>query len=95
MGNKKYTTYMLRCNDGSYYTGVTDNIERRMLQHDIGEADEFSYTFSRRPVTLMHSEEYDSPHEAIKRERNSSRDGVEKRKKHSFVVTLSLLKNFH
>ena len=55
MGNKKYVTYILRCNDGSYYTGVTDNLEKRMLQHEMGEADEFSYTYTRRPVVLVHS----------------------------------------
>ena len=83
MGNKKYVTYILRCNDGSYYTGVTDNLEKRMLQHEMGEADEFSYTYTRRPVVLLHSEEYDSPHEAIQREKQLQ--GWSRKKKEALI----------
>ncbi len=44
--------YIVKCNDGSYYTGITNNIEKRLIQHNKGvNAD--SYTYSRPPVNLV------------------------------------------
>jgi len=47
-----YYTYLLLCADNSFYTGVTNNIERRFEEHNIGLHDT-SYTYSRRPVKLV------------------------------------------
>ncbi len=44
--------YILKCSDNSYYTGITNNIERRLNEHQTG-CNEDSYTSSRRPVELM------------------------------------------
>lgn len=44
--------YIVKCNDGTYYTGVTNNIEKRLIQHNEGINDE-AYTHSRRPVNLV------------------------------------------
>ena len=44
-------TYILKCADGSYYTGVTNNIQRRLWEHNTGA--EPSYTLNRRPVSLV------------------------------------------
>ena len=52
------SVYMLQCADGSYYVGVTNNVEARLYQHNAGEAD--SYTWHRRPVTLVWSERTDA-----------------------------------
>ena len=46
-----FHTYMLRCSDGSYYVGHTDNLEQRIAQHHYGEMP--GYTEKRRPVTLI------------------------------------------
>jgi len=46
-----FWVYILRCADGSYYTGHTDNLEQRIGQHNAGAIE--GYTHSRRPVTLM------------------------------------------
>ncbi len=46
-----YYVYLLECKDGSYYVGVTNDLERRMLEHKTG-FDPTCYTFSRRPVEL-------------------------------------------
>ena len=62
----KYYTYMLRCNDGSLYTGYTDNIEKRLKKHNEGTASK--YTRSRLPVTLAYLEEYDDKSSAMSRE---------------------------
>ncbi len=52
-----YYVYILKCSDGSYYTGSTGDLARRLLQHEQGLSGE-SYTFSRRPVELVWSEEF-------------------------------------
>ena len=46
-----FWTYFLRCSDGSYYAGHTDQIEARVAQHNAGHV--AGYTASRRPVTLV------------------------------------------
>jgi putative endonuclease len=50
---KQYYVYLLECSDGSFYTGVTNDISRRIIEHQQG-ADKECYTYSRRPVTLKH-----------------------------------------
>ena len=47
---------MLRCVDGSYYTGHTDNLESRLAAHDAGALP--GYTRDKRPVTLVFSESF-------------------------------------
>ena len=44
--------YILKCHDGTYYTGVTNDLERRIKEHNTGVNPE-AYTFSRKPVTLV------------------------------------------
>ena len=60
--------YILHCADDSFYTGVTNNLERRMTEHKAGYS-ETSYTFSRRPLKLIHYEIFQSPNQAIAREK--------------------------
>ena len=62
------TVYILRCADGSYYTGLTkQEIEARVWEHNEGIQD--GYTKKRRPVTLVFTETYDRIIDAIERER--------------------------
>lgn len=58
--------YILECSDGSFYTGVTNNIERRQQQHNEGTASR--YTRSRRPVVVRYQEICDSRSHALIRE---------------------------
>lgn len=58
--------YILECRDGSFYTGVTNNLERRQQQHNDGTASR--YTRSRRPVTLRYQELCGSRSQALIRE---------------------------
>lgn len=60
--------YILECSDDSYYTGVTNNLERRLLEHQSGE-DKNSYTFSRRPLVLKWYSESMDTHQAIEFEK--------------------------
>ena len=62
-----FYAYMLRCSDGSYYIGHTDALERRIAQHQHGELP--GYTHTRRPVTLMWSQDFPSRIEALEAER--------------------------
>ena len=51
-----YVVYILLCADGSYYTGSTDNMQRRLFEYQDG-ASPTAYTFRRRPVKLVWSGE--------------------------------------
>jgi predicted GIY-YIG superfamily endonuclease len=57
---------MLRCRDGSLYTGITNDLARRLSRHDAGMAS--AYTRSRRPVRLVYRERQPSRSAALKRE---------------------------
>ena len=59
--------YMLKCADGSYYIGHTDDLENRLAQHEAGAGD--AYTTKRRPVQLVYALDFPSREEAIARER--------------------------
>jgi putative endonuclease len=59
--------YVLRCSDGSFYTGSTNNLDARMAQHGAGEAS--AYTAKRLPVELIYTCEFDSLREAFYAER--------------------------
>ena len=62
-----FWVYLLRCADASYYVGHTDNLEKRLAEHDMGAI--AGYTMSRRPVTLVFSEEFPTREEALEHER--------------------------
>ncbi|MDD4965219.1 MAG: GIY-YIG nuclease family protein [Gallionella sp.] len=59
-----FWVYILRCADGSYYTGQTDNLEHRLYQHHAG-AITSCYTFKRRPLQLTFSQDFPSREEAL------------------------------
>lgn len=61
-----FFVYLLRCSDGSYYCGQTDNIEGRMQQHFAGE---IGYTSTRKPVELVWQGEFETREGAIAFER--------------------------
>ncbi|WP_044281562.1 GIY-YIG nuclease family protein [Caldithrix abyssi] len=59
--------YILRCSDGSFYTGSTTNLERRLIEHQNGMG--ANYTKKRLPVELVYFEEYDRIDQAFYREK--------------------------
>jgi len=61
-----FWTYMLKCSDGRYYTGHTDNLEHRVGQHQCGQGSQFTRT--RLPVTLVWSENFGTRIEALEAE---------------------------
>ena len=61
-----YYIYILECCDGTYYTGYTNDIEKRLRAHHDKKG--AKYTKGRTPVTLVYKESFDSKTEALKRE---------------------------
>lgn len=69
--------YLLRCADGTLYTGMTDDTERRVAAHNVGKG--AKYTRGRGPVTLVYREPCASRSEALKREYAIKRFSREKK----------------
>ena len=61
-----WTVYLLRCRDDSLYTGITNDLRRRLESHRSGKAS--AYTRSRRPVALAYQEALPDRGAALKRE---------------------------
>jgi putative endonuclease len=61
-----WVVYLLRCADGSLYTGVTTDVRRRCRQHNAGTASR--YTRARRPVRLVYQEAHPHRGSALRRE---------------------------
>ena len=58
--------YILRCGDGTLYTGWTNDLDKRLRTHAAGKG--AKYTRARLPVTLVYSERFETEHEARSRE---------------------------
>lgn len=59
-------TYILQCGDGSFYTGWTNDLEKRVKAHNAGKGGK--YTRVRRPVKLVYYEAFETKNEAMSRE---------------------------
>ena len=64
--NKTWYLYILECKDGTFYTGITDDVQRRFEQHNAGKG--AKYTRGRGPLKLVYQEVCGSHSEALKRE---------------------------
>ena len=79
-----YFVYILKCADKSYYTGVTNNIEERFVQHQNGY-DINAYTFSRRPVELVYCTTFNDINQAISFEKQIK--GWSRKKKEALICS--------
>ncbi len=79
---KQYYVYILKCSDDSYYTGFTNNIDRRITEHNAG-MNKDTYTFTRRPVILVWIETFLDPNQAIMIEKKIK--GWSRRKKEALI----------
>lgn len=61
---KFYYVYILRCSDNSLYVGITNDLERRVNEHNDGKLPD-AYTFKRRPVVLEWFQDFTEPNQAI------------------------------
>ena len=62
----QYYVYMLECNDGTYYTGYTNNLEKRIKEHNSGLG--AKYLRGKEPVKLVYAKEYRYYKRAVRRE---------------------------
>lgn len=72
-----FYVYILRCNDGTYYTGHTDDLEKRIAEHEGGSY--ACYTSERLPVELVFVETFASRFEALEAERKLEKWSKEKK----------------
>lgn len=66
MENNTHYMYVLECKDGTYYTGYTNSLERRLKMHNEGKA--AKYTRGRTPVTLLYKRSFETKEEAMRAE---------------------------
>lgn len=83
--------YMVRCKDGSLYTGWTNNLDKRVRAHNEGTG--AKYTKSKRPVELVYYEEYESKIDAMKREYEIKQ--FSKKKKEALILNFSKQRGLH
>ena len=63
-----YFVYIIQCSDGSYYTGIATNLEKRIKEHNGELKGGAKYTRGKGPVKLLHSEKFETRSRALKRE---------------------------
>jgi predicted GIY-YIG superfamily endonuclease len=78
---KPFFIYMLECNDGSYYIGHTDDIDRRISEHNNGQIS--GYTKNRLPIKVVYTQDFATRDEAINAEQQIK--GWSRKKKHALI----------
>ncbi|MET3700045.1 putative endonuclease [Bacillus oleivorans] len=81
MENNKHFIYVLECADGSYYTGYSTDVNKRVLTHNAGKG--AKYTRSRLPVTCIYEKAFASKREALQEEYAFKR--LSRREKEQFL----------
>ncbi len=76
---KIFFVYILECSDGTYYTGITSDIEKRIESHQNGKYQD-SYTSTRRPVSLVFFAEFTEASKAIETEKQIKKWSKAKKK---------------
>ncbi len=66
MVNQIYNLYVLKCSDGTLYTGITNNLNKRLIMHRLGKGSK--YVRSRLPFQLVYLEKCQNKSQALKRE---------------------------
>lgn len=79
---KQYYVYILKCADSSYYTGMTNDVNRRLLEHQNGINKE-CYTYKKRPVELVFYTEFNEVNQAIAFEKQVK--GWSRKKKEAII----------
>lgn len=81
-----YYVYILRCKDNSLYTGITNDLEKRLEVHNSGKG--AKYTRSHRPVTLAYSEKLPDRSSALRREAEIKK--LTRQQKEELIKTLAI-----
>ncbi len=80
---KKWHVYIVRCADGTLYTGIAKDVAKRVADHNTSERRAARYTRARRPVVLVYREAFETRSEATRREIRIK--GMGKRQKEALV----------
>jgi putative endonuclease len=80
---KLYYVYIVQCADGSYYTGITNNVDRRVNEHNAG-INPKAFTYGRRPVSLVYHEIFNDILQAIAWEKQIK--GWNRKKKEAVIA---------
>jgi putative endonuclease len=75
----RYFVYIVKCKDGTYYTGYTNNLENRIYLHNNGKG--AKYLKNKLPVKLVYAKEYRYYKNALRRERNIKKMTREQKKR--------------
>lgn len=89
---KSWSVYLLRCNDNSLYTGISNDVSKRFETHQTGTSASAKYTKSRRPLKLVYQCEIGSRSEATKIEIKIKK--LPKKKKEQLIQENVHLKDF-
>jgi len=84
-GRKEWTVYILRCGDGSLYTGIAIDVRARVKQHSKGRG--ATYTRTRLPVTLLYQQEGLTHSKALIREAQIK--AMPRSKKEEIILTIA------
>ncbi|MGX9132842.1 GIY-YIG nuclease family protein [Rummeliibacillus sp. JY-2-4R] len=84
IGNN-HVMYVLECADGTYYTGYTNNLEKRVAVHNAGKG--AKYTRARRPVHCIYFETFETKHDAMSAEYHFKQ--LTRKQKEEFLATRS------
>jgi len=63
---EKWFLYIIKCEDGSFYTGITNNLKRRFFEHSHKKGGK--YTSNHKPLEIIYQESYSTRSEVLKRE---------------------------
>ena len=85
--SSRWHLYILQCSDGTFYTGITNDLERRLEMHNSGKASR--YTRSRRPVKIVYHEGCRGRSSALKKEWAMKQ--LSREEKEQFIATPSRL----
>ncbi|PIZ63964.1 hypothetical protein COY15_06060 [Candidatus Roizmanbacteria bacterium CG_4_10_14_0_2_um_filter_39_12] len=85
--------YILRCRDNSLYCGQTRDIDRRIKEHNEDPKKSARYAWSRQPVQLVYSEEYETLSDVLKREHEVK--SWTKKKKEEMVMSRKSTDSLH
>lgn len=83
-----YFFYILRCSDNSLYCGITNDLERRLREHNSKTSKSAKYTRAKQPVLLVYKEELETMSSAMRREAEVKR--WTKKKKEELVSAISV-----
>lgn len=86
---RNYAVYILECADGTYYVGMTKDIEHRLLQHNGIKSGGARYTRTRQPVTIQYYEECGEFKTAALRERSLKK--LKKEAKRKLIASCKLI----